>query len=920
VFNLPPGQHKITINGESKSPLCGKDTPEQVSTTFFVPPAPTFSVTFTVLDNAGNKLNNAEVSLSGRKQTTVNGVTVFTNLAPTNYAYIITHAAGTAQGQIQVTADKFLTVVLQPQTNLLTIKVTDEAGTPLEAEVAIAGTILVTTGGQAQIRLTKGSYTAVASKPGFETASRNVDVVNDQTITIQLKRVPEQTFTLGVTTVNAANKNVVSDVDVNVNGVIKKTVNGRAAFTVKKGQQLVVASKVGFKPNSVTADVQQNKEIILELSPLTVTHQLTIQIQNQNGVFTSASASIAGQTFDITGQRTVTIPEGTHTLVVTKPGFLTQQQTVVLNADKTVTIQLQPVAATTFDLVIVVRDQGAPTTATATIAGQTIQVNGQATIKLPANTYALVVTKTGFLVNQQTIALSANQVVTVDLQKIPASQFNLGVIVIDEPSQALLSGADVVVAGQTKQTVNGRADFQLVQGTHDILVSKAGFQAGTATVSLQANKDVTIQIRPIAPVKHTLTFVVTESAGAPVQGATVSVGGQTQQTTSAGIASFVLTAATYTYTISTGGQFATVTNTINLNQDTILSVTLSKAVLRLTVRTLDQNNQAIDGVSVQVGGTTQLTVGGQTIFNVPRGSTLVQASRPGFSSAQTTLDVQQDTTITLSLTQQATVHTATFLVTNIFTGTPLSGAVIQVSGSTLVTNGAGIATATLPSGQHTFTVTAAGFSNEQASFTLNQNTQINVAMTPLTSSLQKATFTVLDASTRDPVEGVEIGFQGVATLTDRQGKATILNVQNGTFTATARHSAYLAISRIVTVAGDTDVILLLPRNPDVEFDDDSFQIRLENVNVNSISYDGLIPLTVEYKNTGNKEIENVRVVANLLGAFGRAASKPVDLRPNNRVTQRLLVWTDDVEGTYWMRISVGNGKHSRTIHREVTFY
>ncbi|MAF34291.1 hypothetical protein CMO91_00425 [Candidatus Woesearchaeota archaeon] len=1078
VFTLPPGSHKVTVQGASLSPLCNKRSPETVSTTFFVPPAPTFSVSFTVLDNEGNKVNGAEVSLSGRKQSTVNGVTVFTKLAPSTYTYAITHAKGKAKGQVQVNTDKFLTVVLQPETFLLTINVKDkDTGAPLNAEVAIAGQILQTPGGQAKIRLTKGTYPLTATKPGFETVSRNVNLDGDKAITIQLKSIPPKTFTLGVTTVNAANQRIINDVDVNVGGVVKKTVNGRAAFDVKQGSHLVVASKAGFRPGSVTVDVQQNKEIILEMAPVTRTHQLTLVVQDQNGAPTNATASIAGQTFSVNGQASVTVPEGTHTLVVTKPGFITHQETVVMDTDKTVTVRLQPVS-TSHALTIVVRDQGAPTTATASIAGQTLQVNGQITISLPANTYTLVVTKPGFLTRQQTVALTSDLVVTVDLQRVPPNQFNLGVIVIDEPTQTPLNGADVVVAGQTKQTVGGRADFSLANGTYDILVSKAGFQTGRATVNLQgnldvtfqlrpvapvqhtltflitdgqtsnpisgatvtaggqsrttnaagvasfvltaatytytiraasfldatgtvnlnqdttvavalqrtppgtfnlgvivvdeptqtplngvdvvvagqtkqtvggradfsltpgtydilaskagfqtgrvtvnlqSNQDVTIQIRPVAPVQHTLTFVVTDGAS-PVQGANVSAGGRSQLTNSAGVASFVLPAATYTYTITTGGIFTPETGTINLNQDTTLVVSLTRPVFTLTVLTQDQNSQPLDGVSVLVGGTTRLTVNGRADFTVARGTHLVQASKIGFTPVQTTVDVQQDTSVTLTLQPQVVRHTAFFLVTNIFTAQPISGATIQVSGSTLVTDVAGRANVSLAAGQHTFTASAAGFGSEQATFTLNQDININVAMTPATSSLQKATFTVLDARTRDPIEGVKIDFQGVATLTNRQGKATILNVQNGTFTAKASHDSYLTITRVVTIAGDKDVTILLPRNPDVEFDDDSFAIRLENINIQPISYDGMVPITVEFKNSGNKEIENVRVVANLLGEFGRAGTQPVDLRPNNRVTQRLIVWTDGAQGTYWLRVTVGNGKHSRTIHREVTFY
>jgi gliding motility-associated-like protein len=246
--------------------------------------APTYTVTFTVKDEAEGGVPNASVTFKGQTLTSdANGVVTFTNIAPGNsFDYAVSKTGfSLASGSLSVlssdvTQDVRLTASSSP-TYTVTFTVKDANNTPLlGASVAFNGQNVTTTAnGQAifnSVSLDNNLFYRI-SKDGF---NPNTGVVSgtssDLTKDIMLIANSSPTYTVTFT-LKDANNAPVSGASVTFNGqILTSNANGVVTFTnVAPGTSLSYSiSKDGFNPASgflsaAASNVAQN----LVLAPST---------------------------------------------------------------------------------------------------------------------------------------------------------------------------------------------------------------------------------------------------------------------------------------------------------------------------------------------------------------------------------------------------------------------------------------------------------------------------------------------------------------------------------------------------------------------------------------------------------------------------------------------------------------------------
>jgi len=142
------------------------------------------------------------------------------------------------------------------------------------------------------------------------------------------------------------------------------------------------------------------------------------------------------------------------------------------------------------------------------------------------------------------------------------------------------------------------------------------------------------------------------------------------------------------------------------------------------------------------------------------------------------------------------------------TGEPLEGVQVSAGAYFDVTDADGYYNITnVPTGNYTVTASKSGF---QTSSTANVNVvsrqtiDLDFPLTRIPTSGNIAG-TVTDATTRNPIEGVNVTVSGYFDITDQNGRYNITNVPAATYTVTASKDGYQSSSstNVVVTAGQT---------------------------------------------------------------------------------------------------------------------
>ena len=238
-----------------------------------------------------------------------------------------------------------------------------------------------------------------------------------------------------------------------------------------------------------------------------------------------------------------------------------------------------------------------------------------------------------------------------------------------------------------------------------------------------------IQITQSGTATGNISGLVTNSAGAPLQGASVSAGGVKATTAADGsytLANVAAGATTITAALSgyqNVSESATVVAGTQDNAATLVLAPLNPG--NLTGKVTDTNANPIQGATVTGAGVSIATdsTGTYALNNLPSGTVTLMASAPGFQPGSEAATVAANTTSTaptISLAQS--VGNVTGKITDSLTGAAVSGASISFGGGSTTSDANGnYLFQGVPAGTIQLVASASGYQNLTQDVIVNGN-------------------------------------------------------------------------------------------------------------------------------------------------------------------------------------------------------
>lgn len=326
-----------------------------------------------------------------------------------------------------------------------------------------------------------------------------------------------------------------------------------------------------------------------------------------------------------------------------------------------------------------------------------------------------------------------------------------------------------------------------------------------------------IQISATAAAVGTVTGKVTNTAGAPISGVSVSSGGNGAITGSDGAYTLQLPGGTATLTAALAGyQNASESVTVTAGQST------QAATLQIqpnnpgnvTGTVVDGNGAALSGATVSAAGlsTTSAAGGSYTLSNLPAGQTSINASLTGFQPGSTSVTVVASATTAAPAITLVSSSGAVSGNVKSFTGAVIAGASVGFGGGSTTTDANGNYTlGGIPVGTIQLVASAQGFQSVTQSVTVAGG-KTSTANFTLTAAAATGTVTgkITNASSGAILSGATVSWSGGSTTSNASGIYTLTNVTAGTQNITAVKTGYLSRTLAVGVTGGATSTLNIP--------------------------------------------------------------------------------------------------------------
>ncbi len=317
-----------------------------------------------------------------------------------------------------------------------------------------------------------------------------------------------------------------------------------------------------------------------------------------------------------------------------------------------------------------------------------------------------------------------------------------------------------------------------------------------------------IQISSTAASVGTVTGKVTNTSGAPILGASVTLGGNG-----------AITGADGAYTLQAPPGSATLTAALAGYQNASEPVTVTAggttpaATLQLqpvnpgnvTGHVADGGGAGLSGAVVNAHGLSTLSAadGSYALNNLPAGQTTIAASLTGFQTGSATvMVVAAATTAAPTITLLSGSGTITGTVKN-SSGTAIAGASVGFGGGTATTNASGVYTLTgVPVGTVQLVASASGFQSVTQNVSVSGGATTTANFT-LTAGAAGGTVTgkVTNVSNGAVLAGATVSWSGGSTTSNASGIYTLTNVAAGSRNITATKTGYLARTSVANVTG-----------------------------------------------------------------------------------------------------------------------
>lgn len=853
---------------------------------FMMRPFPSI-VSGTVRDQSGATVSSASVKFTNNLNgsvstgaTSSSGTFSFT-LPKGSYSVVAGKAGYLSNTAVQVNVDTGQILISSPivlTVDAATIsgKVVNDENAPVQLAIvkATKGSetqeVSTNSTGNYTFNISSGSWTIEVSKTGFvspapRTLTLNTgDNLQNQNFTL-IPRANQVTGFVYQVSSSGTGQVPVGGVTVSATPVSGQTVttvtgsNGQYTLSLKNGSYTISVAQTGYTPSSST---QLTLTVAQTVSGVNFT--LTPNPSTVNGLVTDlAGAPLSGATVSVQGVATTTslstgnyslsLPSGTHTLTVTRSGYVTPASaTVTVNPGQNlagINFQMSANAAVISGRVSSLGQALPGATVTATNGVNTFTVvtnnNGDYSFSLTPGTWRKSASKSGFLTSAVDTSIvgpgqtSSNNnynlvqntaVVNGSIRSNSLPVAGVTVLMTDNTNSSNTFSTVSSISGDYALTVEaGRSYTQTLSKTGYATVTQttASLAAGSTT---SLNGTINAVPSSVAgrvlvgglPLSGVAVSLVNTGTGVVLENVTTNLNGEYSIGAAAGSYRLRAFRAGYTrdslaITLALGQALTNIT--FNLNENFAL----------VTGTVKDGTGGNLGGVVVNLsgssGGATATTSdnGTYSLQRVTGGVYTLTFSKPGYSESTTT-----NFTITdgQSVISNATLNVLAGRITgavSLAAGGALGGATVTAVNATgqsfaALTDDAGNYTLSgLATGSYTVTASRSGY---RSSMSVN----VSIILTALNGTANINDFvqntSVISGAVRDAsgngILNATVSLTGAAgagnTVTNSSGEYTLSNLAPGTYTVTASAAGYASSSQTVTLANTATVFIPLVPN------------------------------------------------------------------------------------------------------------
>lgn len=343
--------------------------------------------------------------------------------------------------------------------------------------------------------LNRGANTIILEMPGYETATKVIQIRRRATFTFPMvKKVEQSTILVSLGSGDSAGTSVT--VDGKGHGALP------AQVTVPPGRHVVEVTKAGHQTWRQWVEVKPG-----ERRPVTVS---LVAIKAKVGTLLISSTAPGAEIF-VDGKSAGGSPAlvqklsvGIHSVEVRAAGHASASQTVTVAADKTVRVA-----------VVLKATKKAPVGGTIHVlaepAGVDVVVDGKPSGKAPVKvselaegTHYVEGKLAGYLTAGQQVKVTAGQVTTIKLtlkkeekKPVPVAKPDVGTVVIAGAPAGALASLDGKPAAPLMAT-----GYELEPGSHTVTITAAGHDALTRTFSVEAGTKLRLEIKMVATAKE----------------------------------------------------------------------------------------------------------------------------------------------------------------------------------------------------------------------------------------------------------------------------------------------------------------------------------------------------------------------------------------------------------------------------------
>lgn len=382
---------------------------------------------------------------------------------------------------------------------------------------------------------------------------------------------------------------------------------------------------------------------------------------------------------------------------------------------------------------------------------------------------------------------------------------------------SIVEGAVISIGNKILVTdENGQASVKLENGEYNYILTKPNWNTKEGSF-IVLNAPIYININDFSAVQHTLNFTVLQGA-TPIEGATISINGQTLTTNDQGNTSIQLEPGSYAYTITKDG-YNSISNaaTIGIEDVNVVEYIFPEPQI-VNISVIDsKNNIFVPTAKVLVQDLIKDTnEEGQLRLNLIEGDYNMIVRKEGYLDYNETVEIKVQDKNNILIDLSPTPYKATFTVLDGSTSNPIKNAIVNIDGQNYSTNEQGIVIISIPNGTYPYTITYSGYSPVTGSIVIDNKDVSRVIY--LSTAFWNVKLIVKDSLTGSFVNNATVTINNQSYLTDINGQIS-LSLPNGTYPYTITQVNYRTTVGSITILDEDfeQVIFATPKARKVSF-------------------------------------------------------------------------------------------------------